>query len=458
MAIGVTFYTFTKRLNSTGQPSGGTTYMCELKDGCSVIAPVIVLNVGNSGDFTAMNYCHIPDFHRYYYITDWVRERGMWIARMSVDVLASNKADIGGAVYYILRSENNYNSKLFDNLATAVGDPNLDLTVLASDWAMSLATGRYVIGVVGHDTNIGATTYYVLTDAQFQALGTFMFSSVDWAGISIVDMVESLQKVVVSPLDYIVSCVWMPFVPPTSATSTVKFGFWDSGIAAGVLSASVFKGFTHSIDIPKHPQYDELGAWTMLPPFTQMSIYLPPFGQFSLDTSKLLGANAKLGWIVNIDCISGQGELHLLYSDDGFESYEVMVGTALVGVTISMAQTYTDVVGLASNTLGALGNVVSGNVGGALSNLVSAWADLIPKTDIRSGAGGFGALAFAPRINTSFLPIVAPNATMAGRPCLKNALPCAGYNIVMHGNPPLACTEGEAAQARAFLEGGFYYE
>jgi hypothetical protein len=93
-----------------------------------------------------------------------------------------------------------------------------------------------------------------------------------------------------------------------------------------------------------------------------------------------------------------------------------------------------------------------------LGNLVSAWADLIPKTDIRAGSGGFGALAFGASFSRSFLPIVAPDASRAGRPCLKNAKPGAGYNLMLHGETPLSCTESEMQSVRAFLESGFYYE
>ena len=41
-------------------------------------------------NMTAYNYAYIPQFGRYYYITDWIStNNNLWIARMHVDVLMS---------------------------------------------------------------------------------------------------------------------------------------------------------------------------------------------------------------------------------------------------------------------------------------------------------------------------------------------------------------------------------
>lgn len=64
MALSVTLYTFSKRLNSTKIPPSaeGLTVKAVLKDNTSIIRPEleVVENV------TTYNYAYIPSFSRYY--------------------------------------------------------------------------------------------------------------------------------------------------------------------------------------------------------------------------------------------------------------------------------------------------------------------------------------------------------------------------------------------------------
>ena len=90
MAIDITFYTFNKKPNSTRQPpGGGVTYKCNLIEPTSFTAPDIALVVPAKP--TGYNYAFIPEFSRYYFVTDWAFSAGLWRASLSVDVLASFK-------------------------------------------------------------------------------------------------------------------------------------------------------------------------------------------------------------------------------------------------------------------------------------------------------------------------------------------------------------------------------
>ena len=68
----VNLYTFSKRENSTKQPtaSTATAFTCVLKDASGVLAPTIKLDptIGNPRSY---NYAYIADFGRYYYVRDW---------------------------------------------------------------------------------------------------------------------------------------------------------------------------------------------------------------------------------------------------------------------------------------------------------------------------------------------------------------------------------------------------
>lgn len=60
-----------------------------LKQECSISNPVFMINDENP---TGYNYAYIPEFNRYYYISDMVSVRNdLWRLHLSVDVLMSFK-------------------------------------------------------------------------------------------------------------------------------------------------------------------------------------------------------------------------------------------------------------------------------------------------------------------------------------------------------------------------------
>ena len=69
-----------------------TSLTGSLKQATSVINPIITVEIENPSQF---NYCHIPQFHRYYFINDMVNIRNnIWEIHMHVDTLSSFKSQI----------------------------------------------------------------------------------------------------------------------------------------------------------------------------------------------------------------------------------------------------------------------------------------------------------------------------------------------------------------------------
>ena len=63
-----------------------------LKQATSVINPVVTVEIENPSQF---NYCHIPQFHRYYFINDMINvKNNIWEIHMHVDTLSSFKSQI----------------------------------------------------------------------------------------------------------------------------------------------------------------------------------------------------------------------------------------------------------------------------------------------------------------------------------------------------------------------------
>lgn len=83
--------------------SGMSTFSGTLREETSVISPVILMSIANPTEY---NYAYIPEFKRYYFISDMVSVRaGLWRISMQVDVLMSFKDSIDGVSVILSDSE-----------------------------------------------------------------------------------------------------------------------------------------------------------------------------------------------------------------------------------------------------------------------------------------------------------------------------------------------------------------
>lgn len=82
-----------------------------------VTNPSILLNmVDNLDDFTQFNYCYIPKFKRYYFVTKISFENGLVRFDCKCDVLYTFRDDINKSSQYITRSESKQNKFIVDSL------------------------------------------------------------------------------------------------------------------------------------------------------------------------------------------------------------------------------------------------------------------------------------------------------------------------------------------------------
>lgn len=86
---------------------------CLLKDDCSVIDPVIILE--SSTNISDANYCYIPDLHRYYYIRDIkILNNNRYELSLHVDVLMSYSAGLLNCDCIAAKNESRFNLYLND--------------------------------------------------------------------------------------------------------------------------------------------------------------------------------------------------------------------------------------------------------------------------------------------------------------------------------------------------------
>ena len=460
MSIAVTFYTFTKRSNSTKIPAaGGIEYDCIIKNGTAVIAPVIELDLGMSTDPSELNYCYIPKFERYYYVTDWNFDRALWTAHLQVDVLGTYKSQIGNANLYVLRASAENDGSVIDTLYPVKSGCTFGRTTLETPWTLIAPAGTYVVGIVSQSgLSLGSVSYYAMSGSAISDLvDALIDDTVTPAnGYSVDDGTMALQLSLVNPIQYIKSCVYLPVDSITGLpVLNLKVFKWSTGVNATALMTPYLPYTVNlSFNIPKHPQTSSRGNYTNTAPYTVLTLSVPPFGNIEIDTSVTANATTLYAHIY-LDMITGKGVMIVECNSVVLSRIE-----AQIGVPISLSEVTRDYIGGATSILSSIGNAVSGNFIGAAAGIGSAAQALAPRSSTIGTTGSFATLQGTPQLNAQFFTIVDDDNTSNGRPLCKIRKPSdlGGYMLIQDADVPIAGTKTEADQIRTLLEGGFYYE
>lgn len=471
----VNLYSFQKKKNSTKQPTitdATTLTSVQLKDATSIVNPVLLINPSDSALPTpfvpsGFNYVHIPSFGRYYYVTDWNWINGIWECYLTVDVLASFKTAIGNMSAYVERSSYTYNTSIIDKLYPAKTDIQVTSATIATSWAnVAPSGGCYVLGLINYQpaNHIGAVTYYAMTSAELNSLLAYLFSNNIYNAGSITEIGEDLFKSLFNPFQYIVSCMWFPASPSTygSTQTTVKVGYWDTGVAAYSVDALVDVRFITGT-IPAHPQAATRGEYLNYAPYTRITLFCPPFGEVPIDAS-FTRTGMYLYSKVAIDTITGQATLRVAFRQQQSFPYSAkpcIEKTCMMGVPIQLAQVLSDYSGAVNTLTGSLGGGAIGAVMGIIGATVeSAVASQAPKVSTNGANGSFVNFALEPNLVVEHMLLVDEDNADLGRPLMEkrtlNTIP--GYIKCAESHFSGACFDSEKDSVNSFLVNGFFYE
>lgn len=506
----VYLYSFTKNEKSTARPaSAGTGYDCQLKEACSILSPLIVLDLGMTTSPYNYNYAYIPDFGRYYYIQDWTFEGPLVVAHMVVDALATYKTEIGNTPLYVLRSSVLSNGYITDDYYPTKTDKTV--THVAPTWITnpfvgSLTSGYYVVGVINNDSGaVGAVSYYVFTNTQLRSLCAALMAQTTWLG-TITDVTEDFLKALYNPFEYIVSCMWFPLAPPLgSAVSDLPYGWYTlTGVSCRRLGNSATSFFNLDFTLPSHPQISR-GTYLNTAPFRRLTLHLPFIGDMPIDTTNFVNVST-LGIYGTVDFLTGDTVVQLCRGTSASfsASNRVALYTGNVGIQIQLAQVAVDrlaqtetVVGATANLVRDVGGMLSsagsgvgnilgalqkGNIGGLIGSGISAAGSGISNAgtlvgDLTHGIadsvraslpqmftrGANGSIVWTQidiNMTVEFFPIVDEDLAHTGRPLCAMRTPASlgGFLLIKTGDVPLPGTAIEAEAVRSYLESGFYFE
>lgn len=397
MAVTVYLFNFNKKKNSTAQPtlSSGTQLSGEVKEDFTPVAPVITFNLSNPNTVPTYNYAYCADFNnRYYFITNWLYVKGLWRATFACDVLATYKSEILASRQYVARSKSLNSGKLIDasypTLANSVRQtqsyPQTSL------WGTDFEDGTFVLGIVNQSGyNIGAVTYYAFAYTGFRLFMAMLLSGISWANISTSEISEELQKALINPTQYIVSCVWLPingfdFVVRYDTgtenlrydvTNIIHLGWWSFSLTGGNVArilhqptriADDYVVRTFTFNIPKHSQQSQFGVWLNLAPYSKHVLYFLPFGVFELDSYDICNATSITLEVI-MHAFNGDATLRVFVDDPNFPGtlHMILQTSAQVGINIPIGQIALDA-----------GNLESGLIAGAaagVAEVAAMWSE-----------------------------------------------------------------------------------
>lgn len=463
----ITFYTVSKKRNSTLQPTGGTSYTGTLRGESGIVNPSVLMDFGNN-TAPGYNYAYIPEFSRYYWINEITSVGGgLWRVDMSVDVLATYKQSIGAANKYILRSASEFDGAITDlKYPTKAGFtmPAISDQLTWNPGWNAAPMGSYVVGVASNNAGtFGSVDVYVLNYLEFNDLRAAIAPSLYYGSIQDVDL-QNLAISICDPMQYITFCKYYPFTVPREQT-TVTMTLGKIPVPDMHLITEPVVNNSHTFTLNTHPLALSRGEYMNNEPFTHRFINWLPVGMVHLPS--IAAGTTSITVDYYIDVISGTGDLRVYSSSN---AYKVIYRTSFsVGADVPVAQIVTGnplkVISGAISVASAGMSAMIGNIPGAIASGVSGVTDFLTASipEVQAMKPGSGSLLNEPvfSIEEFFAEVVDDDYLEFGRPLckVKPISTLSGYVLCADGDifAPGA-TPSEKAEIESYLTGGFFYD
>ena len=313
--ISIVLYDFSKRSNSTLQPTGGTTVSCLLKRPTSIYTPSFRL----SGDYTGYNYLSWGG--RYYYISDVQYETNdIQVLACTLDLLATYKSNILASNAFVSYSSYEYNTRIPDARLCSAGE--IHYNVASAILPATSSSGTYFFQCVGYrdaETS-GFVNLYALTEQELSVINNEFYDNDD--------LIAQLAQYFTSAFDCVKSCRWMPFLVTSGTASHVYLGNYDSG-AEGLLVTD--KSNTHNVTLAIPWEWEDYRNQS---PYTEFILYLPFVGVVHIESTEFLGAT-NINIAIAVDYMTGQIIYQIINPVSGNPPIATFSGSCSVEIPVS---------------------------------------------------------------------------------------------------------------------------
>ena len=460
--MNITFYTFSKKVNSTARPTGGTQYSVVLKEGCSVLRPSVRLKWSGLGSPTAYNYAYIASYGRYYWVRNWEFSDRQWTADLAVDPLATYKTQIGASSQYVTRSASAYDGDILDGLYPAKATPTYKNTT-QTFWGVPASFSDQVLCVATMGRR-GWQEYYLLDGLQYSYVATQVFASNFWDGYDFGDASTEIVKAIKQPENSIVGVTWLPInkseVAGIGASVTdFDFGYYAVGGTYTTISPRETITFSRTVNITVHPDAATRGSYTNGNAYTSRDLFVPGVGSFTIDSDKLIGATS-IRVDVTLNLASGAASFAIYAVFGGGQANRIMTADSMVGVQFGYGTSRVDVVGAISGVLSMATSASNSNAIGVGEGLIDALKSAMPKQTILNSSGAIGGYLMPMVLSETYYRQTDMDNTDRGRPLcqVKTLNTLSGYTVCSNAHVSIPGTDEESDAVTGFLNGGFFYE
>lgn len=467
--MNVTYWTgFSKRKNSTKQPTGGTTLTTvALKDDTSIISPTFdCVNMPSN-----VNYIYVQDWGRYYFVRNVMRvAASRLLVECECDVLATYKSNIGSLYADVEYTASSSNITITDPR----NSPTHEILSQSSSFGVlptfDITASCYIVGV----TDNSGASYYMMSQSKFAEFTQIIFDE---------SLNGQLTRDFFDMNNILISACAMPrWALAGSDTITLGPGAGiHIDLLTGVYRIDPTDRMIDLYEDTKDITYpsDFLGTYGQnyldASPYTTGTLYLPFVGIVELPVDALV-SQKSLYVKATLDQINGD----IVYKIGLTASKILATYSGNCAATIPVSGSSYNPIGAAAGTMGVIGGVAGFIAGIASKGATTAIGGLA--TAAASGAGVMSSLSLKTHTNGSLSSFIGSSLgltiytnvvtrkpaetnltsyrTISGMPYFKSAtignlsgyVQCSGASVDMPG------TSDEKDTVNDYLNSGFYYE
>lgn len=229
----------------------------------------------------------------------------------------------------------------------------------------------------------GFVSLYNPSKGEMQDFASFLFSSVTDS------IANAIKKMIVNPLDGVISAHMIHTRPTTNSMETIKFCGFDTGCQAYVVKPQWGEVLYHIHVSDFYNSYHDSKN------YTKIKLFVPYAGMKELDIDDFVGGDLWLRY--TIDFLSGMCAIDVETSKVQLGSGNVKINSVLYHYTgnciIQIPMSGIDMRNIFNSVVGIGANAVSGNIGGAIMSGVNGLTQgvNIPKSgDISTNYGYLG--------------------------------------------------------------------
>lgn len=458
-------YTFSKRVNSLAQPDGmGRETEVHLKSPCTMLQPRLEL----AFDPTPYNYCYIPDWDRYYYLSEHGYDKGVWVVRGTVDVLASWSTAIRATSAQVLFSSSSYSLDLLDNRIPAAGPVIRNVSNVsfsgATTGAQTSPTGSFALTCLDSQGlwATGAATTYFMTYQEMQNFAKDILAP---------DALESIKQFFDNPMDAVIDCYYLPikvgeYVGLTTGRTIDVAGYQCPTATGASAEATNMANKAKRVQVPIDWPYDD---FRRLSPYTTIEMFVPFCGTASISPEAVY-QHDQIFVDYGVDVSTGSVEAIAYVKETVLAEFS---GNCRIQLPIGQSQARVDsILGAAGGVITAMGGVATGNVALGASGVLSAIGSAISPTSQKTMGGMNGSILGAVLGNdvsrwqqirlsvTSHETNASPDSIRAAIGNVNgDVLSMSGLSGYVQTNGfsvSCAATDGEIEQINRMMDGGVY--